>query len=84
MNAGRLLSLKPDKPGIKEFRRIRRAGKFVLADQSSDGTFVVIAGAREIRLKREEMILYGSGRFAFGHSTADSGAEVVEFDCNVK
>lgn len=61
-----------------------RAGKFVLVDQSSNGTFVVIGGAKEIRLKREEMILYGSGRFAFGHSTADSGAEVVEFDCNFK
>lgn len=59
-----------------------RAGKFVLVDQSSNGTFVIIGSAEEIRLKREEMILYGSGRFAFGHSTAEPGAEVIEFTCD--
>lgn len=58
-----------------------RAGKFVLVDQSSNGTFVVVAGANEIQLKREEVILYAGGRFAFGHSTGDAGAEVVEFTC---
>lgn len=61
-----------------------RAGKFVLVDQSSNGTFVIIGSANEIRLKREEMMLYSSGRFAFGHSTADPAAEVVEFDCERK
>ena len=61
-----------------------RAGKFVLVDQSSNGTFVIVGGANEIKLKREEMILYSTGRFAFGHSTAEPGAEVVEFSCDVK
>ena len=61
-----------------------RAGKFVLVDQSSNGTFVIIGTANEIRLKREEMMLYSSGKFAFGHSTAEPGAEVVEFDCERK
>jgi adenylate cyclase len=61
-----------------------RAGKFVLVDQSSNGTFVVIGSAGEIRLKREEMILYSSGRFAFGHSVNDAGADLVEFDCDTK
>ncbi len=58
-----------------------RASKFVLVDQSSNGTFVVLGNNVEQRLKREEMILYSSGRFAFGHSTAEPGAEVVEFNC---
>ncbi len=58
-----------------------RAGKFVLVDQSSNGTFVVLGNNVEQRLKREEMILYSSGRFAFGHSTAEPKAEVVEFNC---
>ncbi len=61
-----------------------RAGKFVLVDQSSNGTFVIIGSANEMRLKREEMMLYSSGRFAFGHSTAEPGAEVVEFSCDAK
>jgi adenylate cyclase len=58
-----------------------RAGKFVLVDQSSNGTFVIIGGGDEIRLKREEVILYSRGRIAFGHSTAEPGAEVIEFNC---
>jgi class 3 adenylate cyclase len=59
-----------------------RTGKFVLVDQSSNGTFVVIDGrAEEIQLKREEMTLYSTGRFTFGQSTAEPGAEVVEFNC---
>lgn len=58
-----------------------RAGKFVLVDQSSNGTYVVLGNNVEQRLKREEMILYSTGKFAFGHSTAEPGAEVVEFSC---
>lgn len=58
-----------------------RAGKFVLVDQSSNGTFVMLGGNTEMRLKREEVILYGSGVIAFGHSTQDAGAEIVQFAC---
>jgi len=61
-----------------------RAGKFVLVDQSSNGTFVIVGNSAEHRLKREEMILYSSGKIAFGHSIADSAAEVVEFTCDAK
>ena len=60
-----------------------RAGKFVLVDQSSNGTFVIVGNSAEHRLKREEMILFSSGKIAFGHSIADSAAEVVEFNCEV-
>jgi len=59
-----------------------RAGKFVLIDQSSNGTFVMLGGNEEMRLKREELILYGSGVISFGHSTQESGAETVQFTCN--
>ena len=58
-----------------------RAGKFVLIDQSSNGTFVIFGSNAEMHLKREEVILHGNGRIAFGHSLADSGVEMVEFDC---
>lgn len=58
-----------------------RGGKFILIDQSSYGTFVSIDGGSEIRLRREEMILHGSGVIAFGHSAGDTGTEVVEFRC---
>ena len=61
-----------------------RGGKFVLVDQSSNGTFVTVSGSSEIRLRREEMILYSSGVIAFGHSAREAGAETVEFRCDVK
>jgi len=61
-----------------------RAGKFVLVDQSSNGTFVIVGNSAEHRLKREEMILYSSGKIAFGHSIADNAVEVVEFNCDAK
>jgi predicted component of type VI protein secretion system len=58
-----------------------RAGTFVLIDQSSNGTFVSFGVNAEMRLKREEVILHGSGKIAFGHSIADNAVETVEFDC---
>ena len=60
-----------------------RGGHFVLVDQSSNGTFVVIGGASEILLKRQELVLYSSGSIAFGHSTAE-GSDTVEFDLRVR
>jgi len=59
-----------------------RAGKFVLVDQSSNGTFVTFGGNTEMHLKREEAILHGSGVIAFGHGAQDPGAETIEFDCD--
>ena len=56
-----------------------RGGKFVLVDQSSNGTFVTLGSNAEMRLKREEVILYGSGVIAFGHSAAEGGARWSSF-----
>ena len=61
-----------------------RAGKFVLVDQSSNGTFVTFGNEAEMHLRREEVILHGSGVIAFGHSAQDPGTDKVEFDCDVK
>jgi len=57
----------------------RRRDKFVLVDQSSNGTFVTFAGEAEITLRREEVMLRGQGRIAFGHSIRESSGETVEF-----
>ena len=59
-----------------------RGGRFVLVDQSSNGTFVTLGNNAEMRLRREEAILYGSGVIALGQSAAAAGDEVVEFHCN--
>lgn len=61
-----------------------RGGRFVLVDQSANGTFVTLGNDGEIRLRREEMILHGRGVIAFGHSASQAGAETVEFRCELK
>jgi hypothetical protein len=48
----------------------KRRDKFVLADHSSNGTYVVLPGDAEICLRREELILRGAGRIGVGHPTA--------------
>ena len=71
-----------DRMASRQHARIeRRRDKFFLIDQSTNGTFVAVVGEPEISLRREEVMLRGSGQIAFGHSvTADGeGGEVVEF-----
>lgn len=58
----------------------RRRDKFFLVDQSTNGTFVTFAGEMEISLRREDVMLRGRGRIAFGHSIAESGGETVDFE----
>jgi class 3 adenylate cyclase len=71
-----------DRKASRQHARIeRRRDKFVLADHSSNGTFVAIAGEAEIGLRREELILRVRGRIALGHRTSDPEASVVEFAC---
>ena len=56
----------------------RRRDKFVLIDQSTNGTYVTFHGEAEFALKREEVILRSKGSISFGHAF-DDGGEVVEF-----
>ncbi len=56
----------------------RRRDKFVLIDQSTNGTYVTFDGEAEFALKREEVILRSKGRISFGHAF-DENSEVVEF-----
>jgi len=58
----------------------RRRDKFVCVDMSSNGTYVAFDGEAEFALKREETILRGKGRIAFGHPLATAaGDEVLDF-----
>lgn len=68
-----------DRRASRSHARIeRRRDKFVLIDQSTNGTYVTFDGEAEFALKREEVILRGKGRISFGHA-CDAGSEVVEF-----
>jgi class 3 adenylate cyclase len=46
-----------------------RRGRFLLIDQSLNGTFVAVPGRKEVAVRRDEYPLVGSGMFALGKST---------------
>ncbi|HEY5862711.1 MAG TPA: adenylate/guanylate cyclase domain-containing protein [Casimicrobiaceae bacterium] len=71
-----------DKMASRMHARIeRRRDKFVVVDQSSNGTYVTVEGEREILLRREELILRGKGHITFGHANAAGAGEVLRFQC---
>jgi len=60
----------------------RRRDKFVLVDQSSNGTWVRFNGEAEgVILRREELILRATGVICFGHVLAEGEGAPVEFSC---
>ena len=71
-----------DKMASRMHARIeRRRDKFVIVDQSSNGTYVTVEGEREILLRREELILRNRGHVTFGHTNAVGAGEVLRFHC---
>jgi adenylate cyclase len=59
----------------------RRRDKFVLIDQSTNGSYVTFEGEAEILVRREMLTLRGSGRISFGHAYSVDPTEVVSFVC---
>jgi len=58
-------------------------GKFVLADQSTNGTQIRFDDGNTVRLGRgEEMILRGTGSISLGQTHAENPGESVEFSVN--
>jgi len=58
----------------------RHQEKFVLADHSTNGTYITAEGSTEILLQREEFRLGKHGWIAFGQPRAEA-EEVVEYFC---
>jgi len=59
-----------------EFRR----GKFILTDQGTNGTYASFSGKEEIYLRREELVLQGTGLISLGQSIDETDAEnLIEF-----
>jgi len=56
-----------------------RRGKFVLVDQSSNGTFALIQGKKSISLKRDEATLLGNGIIALGREPDPDSPEIIRF-----
>lgn len=54
-------------------------GKFVVVDQSSNGTFIRPDNGSVIRITREEMILQGKGFISLGIANFDDPSKLIEF-----
>ncbi|MCP5267546.1 MAG: adenylate/guanylate cyclase domain-containing protein [Zoogloeaceae bacterium] len=58
----------------------RRGDKYVLTDISTNGTYVVFKGEPEFFLRREDLVLRGSGRISFAASSTSESADIAEFE----
>jgi len=63
-------------------RFIFRNGKFILIDQSTNGTFVSANGGEEICLmSEEEFPLSGSGVIGLGEMTSSNSDHLIHYSC---
>lgn len=58
----------------------RRRGKYLLVDQSTNGTYITQQGRETVFLHRDELVINGSGAFGLGHPAADFPDLAVLFD----
>ena len=59
---------------------MRRDGKFVLRDHSTNGTYVTIEGEGEVHLHVDSLVLRKTGWLALGMS-GDLTEQLVRFAC---
>lgn len=56
-----------------------RFGKFVITDQSTNGTFILASGGSLVHITREETILHGHGAISLGVAFSEHPTELVEY-----
>jgi hypothetical protein len=56
-----------------------RFGKFVISDQSTNGTFIRFNDATVVRLAREDTMLRGTGTISLGQPYSDNPSDLIEF-----
>lgn len=70
-----------DKRASRSHARIlRRRDRYVLVDESTNGTYVAFEGEPEMFVRHSEVVLGNKGLLAFGHSATGGDAEVAEFE----
>lgn len=58
-----------------------RRGKFVLVDQSTNGTYVNMEKQQNIYIRREELPLVGVGMIGLGESTDNKSQHMIRYVC---
>jgi class 3 adenylate cyclase len=56
-----------------------RRGKFVLVDQSANGTYVIVEGKPSVRITRDEIPLIGKGLIGLGKEVKPDSPEAIHF-----
>ncbi|MDP3538264.1 MAG: adenylate/guanylate cyclase domain-containing protein [Azonexus sp.] len=70
-----------DRKASRQHARIeRRADGYYLVDTSTNGCFTKLAGRREVMVRRNELLLEGSGRICFGSSGNDASSDSADFE----
>ena len=65
----------------RQHARIERRGdKYMLIDQSTNGTYLAPRGEQEMLLRREEVLLQGSATICFGNSINEKNVDFAEFE----
>lgn len=68
------------RPVSRSHARIEyRRGKFVLIDQSSNGTFVLLQGKKNVTLKRDLIQLLGNGIIGLGQEVDPDSPDMIHF-----
>jgi len=57
-------------------------GKFILVDQSTNGSYVCINDQQKVFLRREELTLFGRGKITLGKPVEDSGDNILYYSCS--
>jgi predicted component of type VI protein secretion system len=56
-----------------------RLGKFFIADQSSNGTYIRFSDGNVVHITGQEILLTGNGEVSLGQSFAENPEELIEF-----
>lgn len=58
-----------------------RRGKFILVDQSTNGTYVNMDNKQNLYIRREELPLVGVGAIGLGESVSDNNTHIIRYAC---
>ena len=58
-----------------------RRGKFIISDQSTNGTFIKTLEGQEVFLRREELALFDSGYISLGKEVDYADPDLIHFSC---
>ncbi len=75
------LTISSDLASREHARIVFRRGRFVIADHSTNGTFIKLQGNREVYIHGEDYPLSGTGFISLGESTTIDNEHLIYFSC---